>query len=227
MSDLIRAEQIAVRASGYLGYGPLDFAIEEGGLTVIAATDGRSRSALMLTLCGRMKPSSGRLHAFGKTNHANHLFSRSAIGSLEEVDGIEQAITVADVVGEQLRWGRPWYRRADRVSTATLEQVCGAVFGDIPLPPLDAFVEELDDLPRALLQISLADLRTPPLLVVGGIDRLCGMQARSGVFQRLVALGAERTVITADIDAAAGLTGPCTVIELDLDGRVPAVREGE
>lgn len=55
---LLRAEAIGVRASWGPIYGPTDVTIREGGLTVLVGSGGRGRTALLLTLGGRMRPSS-------------------------------------------------------------------------------------------------------------------------------------------------------------------------
>ena len=106
---LLVADGIGVRATWGHIYGPTDFRILPGGLTVLAGSGGRGRTALLLTLAGRMKPSSGHLWAFGRVNDAHHLFRQAAIADMDEVDGIVQAIKVRDVITEQIRWSAPWY----------------------------------------------------------------------------------------------------------------------
>ncbi|MFW0793351.1 ATP-binding cassette domain-containing protein [Gordonia sp. CPCC 205515] len=197
---LLVAEDISVRASWGHIFGPTNLRVAEGGVTVLVGAGGRGRTALLLTLAGRMKPTSGTLTAFGRSNAARHLFSRAAIADIDEVDGIEQAIRVRDVVTEQIRWHAPWYKWVRPSRQEDLERICGPVFGDLALPSMDAFVEELPELTSTLLRIALANVARPPLLVVGGVDRLARDDSTRILLERLVVLGRDQTVITADVN---------------------------
>lgn len=220
---LLEAADIAVKASWGHIYGPTSLTVQEGGVTVLVGSGGRGRTALLLTLAGRMRPSSGTLTAFGRTNDAHHLFSRAAIADVDELDGIDQTIRVSDVVTEQLRWSARWYRWVRQSRPADLEALCRPVFGELPLPPMSAYVEELPELTAALFRIAMANIRRPPLLVVGGVDRLARIDDAHTLLLRLIALGREQTVITADVNgsfADAGIREQITVHHLTDDAFV-------
>lgn len=197
---LLVAEGIGVDASWGHIYGPVDLTVRPGGVTVLQGRGGRGRTALLLTLAGRMKPTTGRLTSFGRVNDPHHLFENAALAFINEVDEIEQTIRVHDVVTEQLRWGAPWYKIVPQGTEEDLERMCRPVFGDLPIPPLSAFVEELPELTAALFRIAMANLRRPPLLVVGGVDKLPSVHESHLLLGRLVDLGREQTVITADVN---------------------------
>jgi ABC-type dipeptide/oligopeptide/nickel transport system ATPase subunit len=190
----------------------VDIRVCEGGVTVLAGPGGRGRTALLLTLAGRMKPTTGHLSAFGITDAAQHLFDNAAIAYVDEVDGIEQTIRVRDVVTEQIRWAAPWYKWVKQSGPADLERICRPVFGDLQTPPMDAYVEELPELTAALFRIAVANIHQPPLLVVGGVDRLTRVENAHTLLQRLVALGAAQTIITADINAVSPEHGVRSVL---------------
>ncbi|OZG26324.1 hypothetical protein BH683_025500 [Williamsia sp. 1138] len=209
---LLDAESIGVKASGAHIYGPVNIRVFEGGVTVLAGPGGRGRTALLLTLAGRMKPTSGHLTAFGITDAAGHLFDNAAIAFIDEVDGIEQTIRVRDVVTEQIRWAAAWYKWVRQSGPADLERICRPVFGDLPTPPMDAYVEELPELTAALFRIAVANIHRPPLLVVGGVDRLTRINNSHLLLQRLVALGASQTIVTADINEVSPQHGVRNVI---------------
>ncbi|MCX2964511.1 ATP-binding cassette domain-containing protein [Gordonia aquimaris] len=197
---LLVAEDISVEATWGHIFGPTSLRVAEGGVTVLVGSGGRGRTALLLTLAGRMKPSSGDLTAFGRRNDAHHLFDQAAIADIDEVDGIEQAIRVHDVVTEQIRWRAPWYKWVTQSAQADLERICRPVFGDLALPSMDAFVEKLPELTASLFRIAVANVHRPPLLVVGGVDRLTRIDSSRILTERLVALGRTQTVITADVN---------------------------
>ncbi|MBD0863428.1 ATP-binding cassette domain-containing protein [Gordonia sp. zg691] len=215
-TTVIDADAIGVHAGWGHIYGPETFRVREGGVTVLSGRAGRGRTALLLTLAGRMKPTSGTLTAFGRTGQARHLFASAAIAYIDEVDRVAQTIRVSDVVSEEIRWKSRWYRWVRRSGRDDLEHICGPVFGEHPLPRMDAFVEELPELTATLLRIAVANVGRPPLLVVGGVDRLTSIGDSAAVLDRLVVLGHTQTVITADINAATtGQSALRDVIALD------------
>ncbi|MCK8670009.1 hypothetical protein M1M07_02610 [Rhodococcus sp. HM1] len=199
--SILRADGIVVRASWGHIFGPLDLTVRTGGVTILSAPGGRARTALLMVLCGRMRPSQGTLTSFGAIRNPHALFTKSAVALIPEVDYIEQAITVQDVVTDQLRWNAPWYKFVPRASADDIERVCRPVFGVHPVPNPKAFVEELPELDNALLRIALANLRRPPLLVVGGIDGMTRDHNRQLLLEQLIELGREQTVVTADVNA--------------------------
>ena len=91
-------------------------------------------------------------------------------------------------------------RITHRVHAGDLTRVCAPVFGELPLPPLGEYVDELTELDGLLLRIALANTRRPPLLVVGQSDQVTGEHNRDLLLARLIALGGEQTVITASVD---------------------------
>lgn len=212
---LLTASGIGVDASWGHIYGPVDLRVRRGGVTVLVGSGGRGRSALLLTLSGRMKPSTGTLTAFGQTNNAQNLFSRAGLAYFDEVDKIGQTIRVRDVLTEQLRWRARWYKFVGQGNEEDLERLCRPVFGPLTLPSLDAFVEELPELTAALFRVAMANLHQPELLVVGGIDKLTRISSSHRFLDRLIDLGRHQTVITADINGVAPQTGITDVIEVD------------
>ncbi|QIK64477.1 ATP-binding cassette domain-containing protein [Leucobacter viscericola] len=211
---VLRAEGIGVDASWGHIYGPVDLTVRRGGVTVLVGSGGRGRTALLLTLAGRMKPTTGTLTGFGKTKDAQHLFSNATIAHVNEVDGIGQTIRVSDIVTEQIRWAAPWYAWVPPATEEDLERICRPVFGDYSLPTMDAMVEELPEFTNALFRIAVANIRKPPLLVVGGIDNLTSVAAASKLLDRLIVLGKDQTVITADVNGVALKEGITEVIEV-------------
>ncbi|GAA3949603.1 hypothetical protein [Gordonia caeni] len=180
-------------------YGPLDLTILLGGLTILQAPAGPGRTALQMTLAGRMKPKSGSLTVMGHTGPAR-IFRASALAAIEDLDSVYASVRVVDLVTEQLRWDAPWYHLIRRADEAVYEQVCRPVFGDRALPPLGEYVENLSELDGILLRVALANTRRPPLLVVGNIDQVTSDQNQRVLVRRLAALGQQQTVITCTVN---------------------------
>ena len=73
-----------IRVSGPWGpvYGPIDLTIPAGGLNVLVCPAGSGRTALMMTLAGRMKPTSGELTVAG-ARRASDIFALSALAGVD------------------------------------------------------------------------------------------------------------------------------------------------
>ncbi len=184
-------------------YGPLDLDIDAGGVTVLVCPAGTGRTALLLTLAGRMSPISGQLSVFGRTR-ARAIFSLAALTGIDEIDAVTESVTVRDLITEQLRWDARWYRLVRRADQGALEALCAPVFGELPLPPLTEYVAALSELDQLLLRIALANTKKPPLLVVGNLDQVTSDTNRALLVERLIALGEHQTVVTATVNGVDG-----------------------
>lgn len=181
-------------------YGPVDLEIARGGVTVLIGPAGSGRTALLMTLAGRMKPMGGFLDVLGQSR-ASAIFGRSALAGVEDIDAVYESVTVRDLITEQLRWNAPWYRLVRRADGDDLTRMCGPVFGSLPLPELTAYVEQLTELNGVLLRVALANTASPPLLVVGSLDQVDNDDDRAELVRRLVALGETQTIVTASANS--------------------------
>ncbi len=195
-------------------FGPLDLDIDEGGVTVLAAPPGAARTALLMALCGRMRLTRGSLTVLGFENRPRKVIANSAIACLNELDGVRPSVTVRDLVTEQKRWDSRWYKIVPRVDEQGVADMCGEVFGDVPLPALGAFIDDLPELQQLLLRISVANTRRPPLLVVGRTDKVSDDAEHAKLLERLVALGKTQSVITGDVNPVDPAVGVTSVVDM-------------
>ncbi|BBY66221.1 hypothetical protein MHEL_44640 [Mycolicibacterium helvum] len=184
-------------------YGPVDLEIPVGGFNVLVCPAGSGRTALLMTIAGRMAPQSGELTVFG-ADSAHAIFAKSALAGIDELDTVPESVTVRDLITEQLRWDAPWYRLVRRADAAALSAMCAPVFGPHPLPPLTEYFEELSELDRLLLRIALANTKRPPLLVVGNLDFVTSDLNRDLLIERLIELGRDQTVVTTTVNGVEG-----------------------
>lgn len=200
-------------------FGPLDFDIDEGGVSAVSAPAGAARTALLMALCGRMRLTRGSLTVLGFENAPRKVFANSAIACMNELDDVFPSVTVRDLVTEQKRWNSPWYKLVPRVDDRGVADMCAEVFGHVPLPPLNAFVDDLPEIQQLLLRIAVANTARPPLLVVGRIDKIADDEEREILLDRLVALGAHQSIIVGDANPVAPDSGIRAVVDLrDLVG---------
>ena len=191
-------------------YGPIDLDIDAGGVTVLVAPSGTGRTALLMTLAGRMRPVDGALTVFGHTR-ASDIFAAAALAGIDELDRVADSVTVRDLITEQVRWDAPWHRLVRRAGADDLAAVCTPVFGELPLPSLTEYFETLTELDQILLRVALANTARPPLLVVGDLDHITDDANRETVLGRLIALGEQQTVVTATVN---GVSNPAVHAQL-------------
>jgi ABC-type cobalamin/Fe3+-siderophores transport system ATPase subunit len=204
------ARSIGLRGPWGPVYGPVDLEIPQGGLSVLICPAGSGRTALLMTIAGRMEPKDGQLSVFGETR-ADDIFALSALAGIDDLDTVPESVTVRDLITEQMRWDAPWFHLVHRADGNALEAVCAPVFGDLPRPPLDEYFEELSELDRLLLRIALANTKRPPLLVVANLDFVTSDVNRDVLIERLIALGRDQTVVTATVNGVANHDVPSQI----------------
>lgn len=180
-------------------FGPLDLDIPAGGLTILRAEAGAGRTALQMTLAGRMKIKSGSLDVFGRTR-PKAIFGVASLAGIAAIDDVYAAVRVRDLLTEKIRWDARWYKFIGAADADDYERICRPVFGELPLPPLTAYVEELSELDGLLLRVALANTKATPLLVVGNVDQVTSNENHRILLSRLVALGERQTVVTTTIN---------------------------
>ncbi|BBY25315.1 hypothetical protein [Mycobacterium stomatepiae] len=181
-------------------HGPLFSGVDltlTPGFHAIQMPGGPGQTTLLLTLAGRFKPSHGSLTVLGETTpHA--IRRHCSIAAFDDIDDLEESVTVATVLAEQCRWLAPWYSLVPpQAGQAELTEV----FGETPPPPSGAYIVELSDLELLLLRITLAVLSNRPVLVVGDLEQVRDNARRAIAVQRLGALAKQRTVVV-------GVTNP-------------------
>lgn len=181
-------------------HGPLfsgvDLALTPG-FHAIQMPGGPGQTTLLLTLAGRFKASHGSLSVLGETT-PRAIRRRCAIAAFDDIDELEESVTVATVLAEQCRWLAPWYSLVPlQAGQAELTEV----FGDIPAPSSDTYIVELSDLELFLLRITLALLSNRPILVVGDLEQVRDNSRRATAVERLGAIARQRTVVV-------GVTNP-------------------
>ncbi len=184
-------------------YGPVDLAIPVGGVSVLICPAGTGREALLMTIAGRMKPKSGELTVLG-AKRAKDIFALCGLAGINGIDVVSESVTVRDLITEQLRWDASWYRFIRQAGEAELAKVCAPVFGDLPLPPLMEYFEQLSELDQLLLRVALANTKRPPLLVIGNLDFVTSDDNRNVLIERLIELGRTQTIVTVTVNGVVG-----------------------
>lgn len=190
-------------------YGPCTFTVPVGRLTVLRGSSGSGRTALLLTLTGRMRPSRGSAAILGESypKQGRRIRRDTAIAGFAGIDDLDEATTVGEAVRERDCWLAPWYKRVPRTTAERVEQVCGPIFGDRPHPAPSTLVWELGELDTLLLQVALALLPQPLILAVDDADQVSDPADRRFLLHRLHEVATATTVIVAAVDEGPPLPG--------------------
>jgi hypothetical protein len=197
------AKPTLISASG-LGvdgeHGPLFSGIDlelTRGFHAIQMPGGPGQTALLLTLAGRLKATHGTVTVLGDSE-PRVIRRHCSIAAFEDIDDLEESVTVQSVLAEQRRWLAPWYTR---VPIGVEHPELDEVFGEIPPPPATSYIVELSDLELFLLRISLALFSDRPILVVGDLEQVRDTARRAIAVGRLGVIATQRTVVV-------GVTNP-------------------
>lgn len=144
-------------------YRNVDLEVPGASLVVITGPAGSGKTALLLTLAGRMRAGEGALTVAGLNagRDTSALRRRVGLGEFRGVNDLDETLTVADqVMAELALHGRRW--RGAHVA-ATLDEL------GLALDPHQK-VRDLAAGERTLLGAALGMIGEPPLLVVDELD---------------------------------------------------------
>ncbi|MGO1397936.1 MAG: ATP-binding cassette domain-containing protein [Brevibacterium yomogidense] len=152
-------------------FGPLDLEVGPGGTLVIVGPAGSGKTALLLTLTGRMHATGGSGTVLGADVRKDqaHIRSDSSVAWVDGITDLDKDYTVEQHVAERLiglqPWYRPFVRRADVHQALDL-----AGFSDEL--PLRAFASELTQLQKFEAELLLARLDGSAIIALDNIDFL-------------------------------------------------------
>jgi len=184
-------------------HGPLFSDVDlslTSGFHAIQMPGGPEQTTLLLTLAGRFKPSHGTLTVLGDTR-PRAIRRHCAIAAFDDIDELDESVSVQTVLAEQRRWLAPWY---SHVPIEAGQDEMDLVFGDIDPPAAKKYIVELSDLELFLLRITLALLSQRPILFVGDLEQVRDIARRAIAVERLTAISKRFTVV-------AGVTNPLNV----------------
>ncbi|WP_051388688.1 ATP-binding cassette domain-containing protein [Arthrobacter sp. 35W] len=196
MQPVIHADNLELSSTRGTVYGPLTFEIGPG-LTLVCGPSGSGRTSLLLSMAGRMKPSSGTLDVLGRNVPAQlrSVQKATAIAGFEGIDGLEDSVTVGAALRERRAWLSPWYAIVGKLTDPEVAEVCAPVFGSARIPHADTVIWDLDETQAFLLRITLAMMSAPEILFLDDIDQVHSRAAREVIWHRLAALAAHGTAV--------------------------------
>lgn len=185
----------------------IDIDAPAGSLVVVHGPARSGRTALLLAIGGRMRPTGGSLRVLGRDlprgGHAVRRRSAIAVGA--DIVPFDGSLTVRHHIVEAVTLAapavRPWARRRE---IAAVHERAGGIIGEQAetVLPLHTRLDRLAPLPTAALGVALALAGDPDLLLVDDVDALRDVDDRRALWRGLLqiagaptASGRPRTVV--------------------------------
>ncbi|MFC4910337.1 ATP-binding cassette domain-containing protein [Actinomadura gamaensis] len=207
----VSADGLSMRGRRGMVYADVSFTLPAGGLLAVSGAGGTGRTALLLTLGGRMKPTGGKavVGPFRLPDRLRAVQRISALGIVAGVNELDPALTVREHVGEALDlheglFGR-WRGRAQRVRRA-LERVG---LGDLDVT---LTADELAPEEARLLGAACALVGRPGLLLLDDVDEGLPLDRQRALWERLRAIADSGVTVVASCQDPA----PARGLALDL-----------
>ncbi|MFF8767264.1 ATP-binding cassette domain-containing protein [Nocardiopsis dassonvillei] len=203
----VQAEGVGLATREGPVYTDVGFTARPGTLTVFRADSGGGRSALLLTLTGRMRPSEGTLYVDGHAlpRHARRVRRISSLGLMDEVNPLDERLRVREHLSEGLL-----LRMRPAARSLADEAMEAAGLGGLDRRSL---VRELSMVERRRLGLALALLAEPRLLAVDDVDGGLEPGHQADLWRTLKALSDEGLTVVAtcaDSGELAEVAGPDT-----------------
>ena len=207
----IIARGLGLRTRSGWVYRDIDWDVQGGSLAVVTGPAGSGKTALLLTLAGRMQAGQGSLTVAGldTARHAGAVRRRVGLGEFRGVNGLDETLSVGDqVMAELALHGRHWR---------------GAHAGRVLEPfglELDTRgkVRDLSAPDRLLLGAALGAISGPPVLIIDELDEDTTPDETVLVLDALRRLTVSgTTVISGALDPALSAAADVS-LALDADG---------
>lgn len=203
MEDTDTADAVHLRdwsMSGKQGrvFSDIDLDVPAGGLAIIRGSAGSGKTALLLSIAGRMSVSDGegRVLDLDIRKRARVVRGVVAVGHVEGLTDLEKDFTVAQHIAERRIMLQPWYkpwvskssvrevidliRNRFHLATEFIDELPEGTFSADDAKRADfliddegkTFVSELSELQKFILEFGLSVLSRPQCLVIDNIDYL-------------------------------------------------------
>lgn len=191
-ADLIEASRLSLITREGPVFSDLDFSVPRGGLGVIAGPSGSGRSALLLTLAGRMRGWTGALRVAGhdaarESRAVRRISSVARIGTMID---LEPRHTVAETITERAL--------IDSVPPRTAAATVRGAAADLGLALDDGtLVDRLPAIDRTVLTVLLATVRPAELVIIDDVDRGLDPDEQRRLWTTLETLTTDQTTVIA------------------------------
>ncbi|MCQ9369114.1 ABC transporter ATP-binding protein [Brevibacterium sp. 91QC2O2] len=248
---MINAEDLGMRGKSPV-FEHVDAQVPAGGMLVIIGPEGTGKTALLLSLTGRMKFTHGHATVAGidVAKQPRRVRSIASLGPVKDVTDLDDNLTIEHHVAERIIMYQPWYKpfaskqhvaRALEVMRRVSARVSAAIQPEPGTPeartasrvatgtfPAKSYVGDLSDLDRFLLGLALALFAHPQVVAVDDIDLLRRREDRQRAWMYVLAgmelLGIADPDATSPTDRTA-LPAPTFIVSCEDASELAEARE--
>lgn len=186
MPVAISADNVELSTKKGPVYGPLSFNVHPGETVALVAGQSNGLSSLLLTLVGRMKPTSGTVTVDGIVipQHVRKVQKIATFAGFENLDDLDPALTVAETAYERISLESPIIARRPGWDGEHMTSCLHAAFGpDAPGP--DVPIEELSVLGQAQAKLFVATVCRPSVISYNDVDSLRDPDDQTALWESL------------------------------------------
>jgi ABC-type multidrug transport system ATPase subunit len=211
----VQARALALTGARGPVYGPLDFDVPAGWVVAAVGAQGTGRTSLLLTLAGRMRPSSGSLRVLGvdPLKRPRVVQTRCAVAGFSPIDTLDEGLRVREVITERADLVVPLWRRPLRVTDPAMGALVDCIFGGDPLD-MGAQVASLSALDLARLRVLLALIGNPRLLAVDDMDAVRDPEEQRRLWESLQRVCGRGVTVVAAAASAIAIPGDIRVVHV-------------
>ncbi len=230
---ILRVEELTVSFDGFRAVDALSLSVERNELRVIIGPNGAGKTTLLDMICGKTRPSSGRVlfNGIDLTALSEHQIVRAGVGRKFQTPSVYEDLTVTENFEISLPegqdvWGSLFFRRSEQVReriTSTAEQVFLREL-------LDQKAGRLSHGQKQWLEIGMLLIQSPDLLLLD--EPVAGMSPRereqTADLLNRISRGKSVIVIEHDMDFVKRIAHKVTVLHqgrLLSEGSVAQVQE--
>ncbi|MEV0900503.1 ATP-binding cassette domain-containing protein [Actinoplanes sp. NPDC049802] len=193
MDAAVVGHGLELRHRSAVVFQDLDVRVGVGGMLVLAGPARAGKTALLLTLAGRMRATGGKLtvSGFALPREASRVRRVVALAELAKVNPLDDTLTVEQQATEAIVLAAPWYRPWARAAEIdAVLSTARALAGEIPARSL---ICDLDPAARLLFGVALALVParaagSAAVLAVDDVDLLRDVEDRRRVWAALSSL---------------------------------------
>ena len=203
----LSVDGLSLRAGKRTIFEDVSFTVPRGSLSVLAGASGTGKTALALTLAGRLETTAGRATVLGEElpRRAGRVRRRVGFTGNSTVAPLDETLTVKHHVADAVRIASPWWDLS--ASSARVDAAIAAA-NDLGAALEDAFgvdgasvqltrarlrrtelVRDASPTARFALGVVLALLPDPDILVVDDLDQLRTADERRAAWAALLTVG--------------------------------------
>jgi urea transport system ATP-binding protein len=232
---MLSIENLTVSFDGIKAVDGLTLAVAQDELRVIIGPNGAGKTTLLDMICGKTRPTSGRIEFDGidLTRLPEHKIVRAGVGRKFQTPSVYDDLSVAENLEISIPEGRGvfgslLFRSTDSVR-ARIEQIAGDVFLQ---PHLRVKAGKLSHGQKQWLEIGMLLMQSPRLLLLD--EPVAGMSARerdqTAELLKRIAVGRSLIVIEHDMEFVKKIASKVTVLHqgrLLAEGDVESVQKDE